>query len=173
MNIVSAATLAIALSFASVGITQAAVVAPPQLSVEQYTETMKLLSVEKLRNDPAQMLKHMASFLMATKNGISLYGDSALPDYEVHNLQTMLLIYSFFARSFSKSEEPYATSELRSLAAEMAADYKEAGELLQLDRADKQFAARMESYQAGIGYSAYRKAESLGIVQIWVGGGDK
>ena len=139
-------------------------------TVEQFAATMEAWTEEPPEENPVQQLQQSASYLLALKTGVALYGEGGLRTYPLLSLKTMILTNVGYAKAFSKSQKPYVTPALRSLATSMAADYDAALALLKMDRTHGDFAASMERYQTGIGDSAYKEAQSLAIEQVWVDG---
>jgi hypothetical protein len=167
MKCAQTAFLLLALSLTGVNAAMAVSSPPSQNTAEQFAATMEDWTEQPPEENPVLQLQQSASYLLAMKNGVSLYGDGALRTYPLITLKTMIFTNVAFVKAFSKSQKPYVTPALRSLATNMAADYDAALALLNMDRTHRDFAAKLEQYQTGIGDSTYKEAQALDIEQIW------
>lgn len=124
-------------------------------------ETFKDSLASHERAQPGQ-LEEEAQFLMAVKDGLSLYRDGYLTHEDRNRLLAVVARQADVAsKALSKKG---GDAQLRTLATKMQAAALQARQLLQAEPTATK--AAMDRYHAGAGYDAYRYAQDLGIEQL-------
>lgn len=128
-----------------------------QAAIETFQES--LAAHEQAQNS---QLEEEAKFLMAVKDGLSLYRDGYLTQTDKARLLAVVARQSDVAsKALSKHG---GNDQLRTLASKMQAAAVQAKQLLKAEPAATK--AAMDRYHAGAGYDAYRYAQDLGIEQL-------
>ncbi|VXD04066.1 hypothetical protein [Pseudomonas sp. 9Ag] len=129
-----------------------------QVALESFEEA--LASHEQAHG---RQLEAEAQFLMAVKDGLSLYRDGHLTEDDKGRL---LALVTSQAEAASKTLNQWGVDDrLRTLATKMQAASLQAKQLLNAAPTAAAQAA-MERYHTGAGYDAYRYAQDLGIEQM-------
>lgn len=146
--------LVTALLFGGVSAAQAELDPLTEMALETFRETAAAAPADTT-------LEHQAKYLMQAKNGLSLYRDNALSAADTKQLSVMIDRQLSAATKALNSE-----AADRVLAEKMRDSAKQAAALMALEPGSQTFIQQMQSYHSGIGYDAYRYAESKGIEQL-------
>ena len=147
---------------ASFGTAHAAVDPFTEQTLDSYRQTL----AAQHSNATPPSFSDQAQYLMLIKNGLSLYRDGAMSAADKASL--VKLVGQQAEASSAAIADSKVTGERRQLAKDMHGAALAAQELLKLEPSAPALKGLMDNYHNGLGYTAYRRAQDLGIEQIWI-----